>query len=73
MTLKRFQLLLVTKILTAMSIKIFVYSLRSGNEVVAYRNTLEVSNDLAVDFRKLYEVLRLLYPEAEVVTFSLIN
>lgn len=56
-----------------MSIKIVVSSFREGNEVVAYRNTLEVSNDLAVDFRKLYEVLRLLYPKAEVVTFSLIN
>lgn len=42
-----------------------------ANEVVDYQNRVEVDDSLEVDFRKLYQGLKLLYPRATFVTFKL--
>lgn len=42
-----------------------------ANEVLDYQNHLDVDDSLVVDFRTLYQSLRLLYPRATFVTFKL--
>ena len=43
---------------------------REANELIDYRNTVEVSDSLVFDFRKFYDVLRQFYPRASFVTFN---
>lgn len=43
----------------------------STNEIVDYQNSLYVTNEYACDFHSLYSALKVLYPKATFVNFSL--
>lgn len=43
---------------------------REANEVIDYRNAVEVSDSIVFDFRKFYDVLRQFYPRASFITFN---
>lgn len=43
---------------------------REANEVIDYRNVVEVSDSIVFDFRKFYDVLRQFYPRASFITFN---
>lgn len=43
---------------------------REANEVIDYRNAVEVSDSIVFDFRKFYDVLCQFYPRASFITFN---
>lgn len=41
-----------------------------ANEIVDYKNNVDIDSSLVMDFQKFYDVLRDLYPRATFITFS---